>query len=112
MPMFVATTDAFYGGQRLRKGEEFPAPDGFKRKWAVPKDQFIPPVDIPLQREIQNASRRKAESFTQLMEDMGSKRRKEEAAQKPAVDAPEIKGPGSPKNKKQANSNRAADQDL
>lgn len=111
MPMFVAMTDAFYGGQRLRKGEEFPAPEGFKRKWAVPKDQFVPPVNIPLQRELQNASRRKAESFVQLMADMGAKSRKEEAAQAPAVDAADPKGPGSPK-RKQANSNRAADQDL
>lgn len=69
MAKFVALTQGFYGGTRVRAGVSFEAPDNFKAKWAVPagtlrlKQQAKPQAPQALSQ----VGQAQAKTFTQVM---------------------------------------------
>lgn len=46
MAQFKAIKNGYDGHKVREVGEEFPMPDGWKAKWAVPADEFVQPKPL------------------------------------------------------------------
>lgn len=69
---YIACKRAFYNNHMVEVGEEIEAPEGFKAKWVVSADVYVPP-EVPVVNEPTTFSEmakadRNTPTFVELME--------------------------------------------
>ena len=48
---YIASKDGYFGGKRIKEGEDVEAPEGIESKWLIPEKDYKPRVVKPFAKE-------------------------------------------------------------